>query len=247
MNIYVDSTGTINLVFTDFAGTPAAPSAVVLTIYDSLGALKTTKGLTDLSQDAPPVTGHYHYHHDIAAADVKGVWRIECKGTVDTFDEVSVITWNIMATGIQWVSAGEVKQYALVRWDTLNYGPQGTFIPFANEYEFDTFLDRFLIPRAQEHINAYCKRDFNTDYTGSTIPEAIRDICARAASNMIQYLVMNKSGPLIQLSGYKVSIPTQDVITPELAKLLDPWVKLGARVVKSTSYQTDEIRDRWGE
>ena len=242
MNIYVDSTGTISLVFTNFAGAFAAPTAVVLVIKDSLGAVKATKALTHLLQDTPPVTGHYYYHHDIAPSDVVGVWRIECKGTIGTFDEVSVITWDVVAAANQWVSAGRVKQYALVDYTTLNY--LQTSVPFTNEYEFDTFLDRMIIPATQSHINAFCRRDFNVDYTGATIPEAIRDICARAAANMVQYLVMNRSGPLIRVSDYKISIPMQAVITPELAALLVPWLK-ATRFIKKRPYKTDRISDEW--
>ena len=69
--------------------------------------------------------------------------------------------------------------------------------PFANEAAFDTFLTDTLIPRAQAHINAFCKRDFDVDYP-TAIPDAIKDVAARAAANMIQYLVMNKMGPLIR-------------------------------------------------
>jgi hypothetical protein len=242
MNIYVDSTGTLNLVFTDFSGAAATPSTVALTIYDSLGTVNDTKDLTDLQQDTPPVTGHYHYHHDIASTDPMGVWRIECKASVDDgtgkfFDEVSVITWEVMVPGSQWVSAGRVKQYALVNYTALNYVVTPP-TPFANEYEFDTFLDRFLIPAAQEHVNSYCRRDFNVDYTGSTIPQSIRDVCARAAANMIQYMVMNRMGPLVTTgAGYKLRIPTQEVLPVELQELLKPWVE----------YTVPIAVTRWGD
>ena len=237
MNIYADSTGTINLVFTDFSGAFADPTAVVLTIKDSLGATKATKAITDLTHDS---LGHYRYHHDTAATDPVGVWRIECKGTVATFDEVSVITWEVMTPGTQWISAGRVKQHALVKWDTLNYDVN---MPFANEYEFDTFIDRFLIPEAEGHMNAFCRRDFGADFPGA-IPPAIQGITARVAANMIQYLVMNRSGPLIKVSDYKVSIPKEEVITPELAALLTPWLK-ATRFIKSRPYKTDRISDEW--
>jgi hypothetical protein len=58
----------------------------------------------------------------------------------------------------------------------------------------------------------------------SAIPDAIKDICARATSNMVQYLVMNKTGPLIRISDYKISMPQQDVLPDDLKKLLEPWV-----------------------
>jgi hypothetical protein len=120
-----------------------------------------------------------------------------------------------------WVGAGEVRQYALVKWDSLNYDTTNKI--FATESDFDDFLEAYLIPRAQGHINAFCHRDFDVDYP-STIPDAIKDICARATSNMIQYLVMNRAGPLIKVSDYKISMPEQDVLPDDLKKLLEPWV-----------------------
>jgi hypothetical protein len=139
-----------------------------------------------------------------------------------------------------WTSASEVREYALVKWDSLNYA-SGT--PFANEAAFDTFLTDTLIPRAQGHINAHCKRDFDVDYP-SGIPDAIKDVAARAAANMIQYMVMNKMGPLIRTGDYQLSIPTQAVLTKELRELLAPWVKRAGHV-KGTDWKTKEITDTW--
>jgi hypothetical protein len=100
-----------------------------------------------------------------------------------------------------------------------------------------------LIPRVQAHINSFCKRDFDTDYpTG--VPEAIKDVAARASANMIQYLVMNKMGPLIRTGDYQITIPAQAVLTKELRDLLAPWVKRGGHV-KATDWKTKEITDTW--
>jgi hypothetical protein len=60
-----------------------------------------------------------------------------------------------------WITASEVRRYALVKYDGLNYSAGA---PFANETAFDAFLTDTLIPRAQAHINGHCKRDFNVDY-----------------------------------------------------------------------------------
>ena len=60
-----------------------------------------------------------------------------------------------------WVTCQDVRRYALVKWDSLNYA---TNTPFASENDFDQFLSGTLIPRAQAHINAFCRRDFDLDY-----------------------------------------------------------------------------------
>jgi hypothetical protein len=141
-----------------------------------------------------------------------------------------------------WTSATEVKRYALVKWDALNYVTDPP-APFTSETSFNTFLSDVLIPRAQGHINAYCKRDFDADYP-SGIPDAVKDVTARAAANMIQYLVMNKMGPLIRTGDYQISIPNQSVLTKEVRDLLAPWVKRAGHV-KATDWKTKEITDTW--
>jgi hypothetical protein len=141
-----------------------------------------------------------------------------------------------------WTSSVEVKKYSLVKWDSLNYVINS---PFTSEVNFNSFVDDILIPRAQGHINAFCKRDFDTAYpTG--IPDAIKDVAARATANMIQYLVMNKMGPLIRTGDYQISIPDQSVLTKELRALLAPWVKRTPHVI-STPYKTDDIKKAWDE
>ena len=141
-----------------------------------------------------------------------------------------------------WITPSEVRKYALVKYDSLNYT---TGTPFANETAFDTFLTNTLIPRAQAHINAHCNRDFDVDYPDG-IPVAIKDVAARAAANMVQYLVMNKMGPLIRTGDYTLSIPEQSVLTKELRALLAPWVKRTPHVT-STPYKTDDMRELWDE
>jgi hypothetical protein len=122
-----------------------------------------------------------------------------------------------------WTTSTEVKQYALVKWDSLNYLTSPP-TPFANEAAFDTFLTNTLIPRAQRHINTFCKRDFDADYP-SGVPEDIKDVCARAVANMIQYMVMNKMGPLIRTGDYQITVPKQAVLTGELKDDLAAYVK----------------------
>jgi hypothetical protein len=148
-----------------------------------------------------------------------------------------------------WTTSAEVKKYAATKWDALNTSVSGatgaTNIPFTNEAALDTFLDGTLIPRAQSHINRFCKRDFDVDYPGA-IPPAIQDVAARATANMIQYMVMNKMGPLVHESAFQIAIPVQAVLTKELQDLLLPWVKRYP-YTKASDYRTSAIADDWNE
>lgn len=118
-----------------------------------------------------------------------------------------------------WTTATEVKQYLLLAWDSLNYE---TGKPFADEAAFDTFLAT-LIARAQGRINAYCKRDFDADY--ATIPDDIKDICARVVCNMVQLMVTRKMGSLIRGGEWKITLPDHGVLTSDIKEDLADWVK----------------------
>lgn len=79
-----------------------------------------------------------------------------------------------------WATCQDVRRYALVKWDSLNYAAN---TPFASESDFDLFLSATLIPRAQAHINAFCRRDFDLDYPDG-IPEAVQDVVVSLPSSL---------------------------------------------------------------
>jgi hypothetical protein len=141
-----------------------------------------------------------------------------------------------------WTNHTEVETYAATKWEALNVTPG---VPFANQAAFDTFIDSILIPRAQSHINRFCKRDFDVDFPGA-VPPAIQDVAARATSNMIQYMVTNKMGPLVHEAMFQLSIPVQAVLPADLQALLTPWIKRYPYTAAS-SYQTASIVDDWNE
>ena len=148
-----------------------------------------------------------------------------------------------------WTNHAEVKIYAATKWNALNVsggtGGTGVQAPFPNEAAFDTFIDATLIPRAQSHINRFCKRDFDVDFSGA-IPPAIQDVAARASANMIQYMVSNKMGPLVHETMFQISIPVQAVLPKDLQDLLTPWIK-HYPYTTATPYRTDKIADDWNE
>jgi len=127
-----------------------------------------------------------------------------------------------------WITASDVKLYAQVKYSDFLEGS------FADEDAFNTFITDVLIPAVESHIEAYCDRDFDADFP-SGIPEAIKDVARRAAANILQYMIMNKMGPLIRVADFKLAIPEQEILTPGLRKLLDRW-KYRQPHVKSTEY-----------
>ena len=127
-----------------------------------------------------------------------------------------------------WVTASEVRLYAQVKYSDFVEGS------FTDDDAFDTFITGTVIPAVESHIEAYCDRDFDVDFP-SGIPEAIKDVARRAAANILQYMIMNKMGPLVRVEDFKLAIPEQEILTPGLRKLLDRWKYRGSHV-KSTEY-----------
>jgi len=140
---------------------------------------------------------------------------------------------------LTYTTVDEVWHYAQQGWTPFT---QSTF---GNEAAFRSFITNTIIPRVEAHINAYCQRSW-TD----TIPAVIADVAARAGANFVLYLLRNKMGPLFQTSspggGITLAIPIQEILTPDLKTMLDPF-KRSTPIVKSTSYKTDAIKSAWDE
>jgi len=127
-----------------------------------------------------------------------------------------------------WITADDVKDYSKVTYDMLGY---------ANDDAFVTFLTDKIIPRVQSHINTFCRRDFDVDFPGA-IPNDVKDLAARVAANILQYIIMNKMGPLIREREIKLTIPEQDIFKG-VEKQLDRWVKR-TPITKASSYKEIE-------
>ena len=127
-----------------------------------------------------------------------------------------------------WCTAAYVKSYAQLKYSDFLEGT------FANDTAFETFITGTLLPAVEGHIEAYCSRDFDADYP-SGVPAAVKDICARAAANVLQYMIANKQGPLVRVEDFKLAIPEQEILTPALKKLLESW-RYRPSHVKSTDY-----------
>jgi len=135
-----------------------------------------------------------------------------------------------------WLTASEITgarlRYAGVDHTDFKEGA------FSSDAELDAWIGQTLLPAVEGHIEGKCERDFDVDYP-SGIPPEVKDIASRAIANMLQYMVMNKMGPLIRTSGpsgeIKLAIPEQEILTPGLLKLLAPFKRREPHV-KSTDY-----------
>ena len=140
---------------------------------------------------------------------------------------------------MSYTTVDDVWHYAQQGWRPFQEST------FGSEATLRAYITSTIIPRVEAHINAYCQ----TSWT-STVPDAIQDVAARAGANFLLYMLRNKMGPLFQTSspggGVTLAIPIQEILTPDLKAMLDPF-KRSTPVVKSTSYKTDRIKTAWDE
>jgi len=127
-----------------------------------------------------------------------------------------------------WVTAKEVKDRAQVDHTDFREG----FFP--DENALDTNINEVILPGIQSHINKHCERDFDVDFPEG-VPPAIKLVAREAAANTLQYMVLNKMGPLVREEQFKLLIPEQVIFTPSLMKILASW-RFRQPHVKSTSY-----------
>lgn len=66
-------------------------------------------------------------------------------------------------------------------------------------------------------------------YGYATVPATIQDVAARSVSNMLNWLKVNKMGALARdpgsPSGFGLLIPQQEILTFDLRRLLDSYIK----------------------
>jgi len=127
-----------------------------------------------------------------------------------------------------WVTAKEAKERAQVDHTDFREG----FFP--NEDALDANINDVILPGIESHVNKICDRDFNVDFPEG-VPPAIKSVAREAASNTLQYMVLNRMGPLVREDQFKLLIPEQVIFTQSLMKILALW-RFRQPHVKSTDY-----------
>ena len=133
------------------------------------------------------------------------------------------------------VTPAECKKYAQVGYDQLG---------FSSDVEYEAWINDVLIAEAEGVVESYCRRNFREDY--AEIPEVVKAVIRRIVGNALQIAVLNRAGPLVRIGDWRVEWADRNIFTDDLKTLLEPYVKQTG-YVKATEYQTDQIREAWGE
>jgi len=86
-----------------------------------------------------------------------------------------------------------------------------------------TLVFRRILPRGWQNIRV------QYTYGYATVPTTVADVATRVCANMLNYMKINKMGAVVRdpsaPSGFGLQIPQQEVLTQDLRRLLDPYVK----------------------
>ena len=89
-----------------------------------------------------------------------------------------------------------------------------------SDMEVDQFLST-LIARAQSHVTSYLRRSFE----GEPLPDAVKEINLRLASNLYNHALKVRQGPLVQAGEFELQLVDDAVFTDSLRRDLTPFKK----------------------
>lgn len=76
------------------------------------------------------------------------------------------------------------------------------------------------ILQCQDLINHYTNRE----YTDSTVPAAVQNVCLRLTSNMVALAVQRRDNPIIKVNDWTVQAIGSDIFTDDLKDDLAPFI-----------------------
>jgi hypothetical protein len=134
---------------------------------------------------------------------------------------------------LAWITAEDVKHYSQVRFNMVG---------FTSDIDYESWITNTLLPRCESIIEDYCGQKFDSE----TLSETVKTACALLASKTLQFMVMNATGPTVRVDDWKIQTASLEVFSPDLKKLLGPYVKV-RRHLKSTGYKSGDMAERWNE
>jgi len=134
---------------------------------------------------------------------------------------------------LTWITASDVKQCSQVKYNMVG---------FTLDADYETWINGTLLPRCESIIEDYCGQEFSD----VTVSESVKTVCAMLAARTLQFMIMNATGPIVRIDDWQVKSASLEVFSEDLKDLLGSHVKLRRRV-KSTEYQTNDIKDTWDE
>ena len=112
-----------------------------------------------------------------------------------------------------WITVDEVIKFHGLKPQHLNFKGDNA------ETEFRATLTDW-IQQCQSLIIEYCHNDF----TQKPLPDAVRNVCLRLVSNMVNMAITRRDTPIIKVNDWTISTTSSDIFTDDLKDDLKPFI-----------------------
>ncbi len=93
-----------------------------------------------------------------------------------------------------------------------------------DESKFNEIINEW-ISQAQDYIDSFCKRTWETDEEQTPVPPAVKSVCTRLVANIIAFHLSRKDNPIRKVNDYTTKIYGSEVFTDDLRQDLKPFRK----------------------
>lgn len=120
--------------------------------------------------------------------------------------------------------------------------PQPKDLGFTDTDAMNSHISTWLIPAAQSLVEKYLR----TTYGDDAVPDGVRHAALRVAARGLVKIGVRKMGSLIRVQDWRVELASEDIFTRDVRAELEPFISRKT-TTKATGYQTDDMKQRWGE
>ena len=93
-----------------------------------------------------------------------------------------------------------------------------------DEPKFEEIINEW-IDQAEDYIDSYCKRTWETDDDHTPVPRVVKSVCTRLVANIIAFHLSRKDNPIRKVNDYTTKIFGSEVFTDDLRQDLKPFRK----------------------
>lgn len=114
-----------------------------------------------------------------------------------------------------WISVDDVINFHGLK-------PQHLNLERTDTAGLNTILTGWIL-QCEDLINHYTNRE----YTDTTVPAAVQNVCLRLTSNMVTLAIQKRDSPIIKVNDWTIQTIGSDIFTDDLKSDLSLFVKDG--------------------
>lgn len=113
-----------------------------------------------------------------------------------------------------WITVQEVKNFHGLKPQHLNFKGENA------EQEFEATISEWIL-QCQSLICEYCHNDFKEL---NPLPDAVKNVCLRLVSNMVNMAITRRDTPIIKVNDWTITTTSSDIFTDDLKDDLKPYI-----------------------